>query len=183
MAAGVTITENVVTPPSNGVVPDATVIDTVGRAEIVMLTAVDVEPPAVAVTLAGLFVVRVVRATPAVSVFATAELKEPAVVENVTGTPAMGLPDTSTTTAVTVVLPPVDGTDVGLALTLTRAAAAAPTESSSGSDAAPPEMARTDALPDWPLPRNCTAATPFSVRASAGDTVPRLVVNVTVVPF
>src|SRR5947207_7461248 len=30
---------------------------------------------------------------------------------------------------------------------------------------------------------NCAVATPFTVRASVGETVPRLVENVTVVPF
>jgi hypothetical protein len=115
---------------------------------MVMLSADEVDPPAVAVTLAGFVVDNVVRAIPAVSVFTTDALKEPAVVANVTGTLARGFPDASTTTAVIVVLPPVDGIDVGSALTLTRSAAAAPTDSSSASEAAPPEIARSDAVPD-----------------------------------
>jgi hypothetical protein len=177
------VIDRVVIAPSVGVDPEATVIDTVGRAEMVMLTAVDVEPPAVAVTLAALVVDSVVRATPAVSVLTTAELNEPAVVANVTGTPAIAFPDVSTTRALMVVVPPAGGTEVGLALTLTREAAAAPTESSSASDAAPPDSALIDAFPDWPLARNCTVATPLSVRASGGANAPSVVVNVTVVPF
>src|SRR5918994_2848306 len=145
--AGVAVIENVVIPPSVGVEPDATLIDAVGRADTAMLTAGEVVPPAVAVTLAALLVVNVVRAIPAVSVFATAELNVPAVVAKLTGTPARGLPDASTTDAVMVVLPPPDGTDVGLAVRLTRPVAAAPTEISIGVDAAPPEIARTDAFP------------------------------------
>lgn len=170
-------------PPSVGVDPDATVIATVGRADSVTIVAVEVVPPAVAVTLACCVVDSVVRAVPAVSVLTTVALNVPAVVAKVTGTPPSGFPDASTTCALIVVVPPVDGTDAGFAVTLTRPAAAAPTDSSRASDAAPPEIALIDALPDWPLPRNCTAATPLSVRASAGDSVPRFVVNVTVVPF
>src|SRR5215216_5803202 len=97
------VIENVVIAPSVGVDPDATEIAAVGRGEIVMLSAVDVEPPAVAVTFAGAVVVSVVRAVPELSVFTTAALNDPAVVENVTGTPPIGLPDASTTAAVIVV--------------------------------------------------------------------------------
>jgi type II secretory pathway pseudopilin PulG len=79
--------------------------------------------------------------------------------------------------------PPLAATLVGLALTLTAFAAAAPTVSVNASEAAPPEIALIDAVPDWPLATNRAIATPLSVRASTGESVPRLVVKVTVVPF
>jgi type II secretory pathway pseudopilin PulG len=80
-------------------------------------------------------------------------------------------------------VPPLAGTLVGLALRLMPFTAAAPTVSVNASDAAPPEIAVIAAAPDWPLAMNRAAATPLSVRASVGDIAPRLVVNVTVVPF
>jgi hypothetical protein len=176
--------EKVVTVPTLGLAdPDAKLIVTTGRADTDIVTSADFVPPAVAETVAALFVVSVVRAMPALSVLTTGELKVPDVVVNVTGTPAIALPDASTTTALRLLVPPLEGTDVGLADTVTRPAAAAPTDNSNGSDAAPPEMAVIVAFPDWPLPRNCTVATPLSVRASTGETVPRFVVKVTVVPF
>jgi len=79
--------------------------------------------------------------------------------------------------------PPLAATLVGLALRLTAFAAAAPTVSVNASEAAPPEIALIDAVPDWPLPTNRAVATPLSVRASTGASAPRFVVNVTVVPF
>ena len=48
---------------------------------------------------------------------------------------------------------------------------------------AAPEVARISATPDWPLPMNSVVATPLIVRACVGDTVPSVVVKVTVVPF
>ena len=147
--AGVAEIENVVTVPTLGFVePEAKLIVAVGRADTDIVTSVDFVPPAVADTVAALVVVSVVRATPALSVLTTEELNDPDVVLNVTGTPLIALPDASTTTAVTVVLPPLAGIDVGLADTLTRPAAAAPTDNSNGSDAAPPEIAVIVALPD-----------------------------------
>jgi hypothetical protein len=145
-AAGVTVTLKFVTAPSVGV--PLAVIETVGRAESVIEIVAGVALPAVTVTVAAWFAVSVVRAVPEVSVLTTVALNVPAVVAKVTGTPPSGLPDASTTKAVIVVDPPVDGTDEGLAVTLTRPAAAPPTDSSSGSDAAPPEIALMEALPD-----------------------------------
>src|SRR5688572_20371983 len=80
-------------------------------------------------------------------------------------------------------VPPLAGTLVGLAFRLMPFAAAAPTVSVNASEAAPPEIAVIAAAPDWPLATNRAAATPLRVRASVGDIAPRLVVNVTVVPF
>src|SRR5688572_10752353 len=79
--------------------------------------------------------------------------------------------------------PPLAATLVGLALRVTAFAAAAPTVSVNASEAAPPEIALMAADPDWPLATNRTIATPLSVRASAGERLPRSVVKVTVVPF
>ena len=123
-------------------------METVGRAAVETVTAVDVVPPALAVTLASRFVVSVVRAMPLESVFATVELNEPAVVENVTGTPVTELPEASKTAALIVDVPPLEGTDVGLAVRLIRLVAAAPSVNSRASDEAPPEIALTDARPD-----------------------------------
>src|SRR5689334_9225379 len=117
-------------PPSTAVDPEAREIDTAGRAVTEIVRPADVVPPAVAVTVASRDVVRFVDARPAESVLTTAALNEPAVVVNVTGTPAMGFPDASNTPAVIVVVPPLAGTDVGFAARLTRPVAAAPTFSS-----------------------------------------------------
>ena len=68
-----------------------------------------------------------VEATPFVSVFTTAAVRLPEVVENVTGVPVKGFPFTSSTFAVIVVEPPTAGTVAGLALTATRPTAAVPT--------------------------------------------------------
>ena len=147
--AGVTVIENVVTVPILGLAdPDAKLIVTVGRADTDIVTSADFVPPAVADTVAVLFVVSVVRAMPVLSVLTTGALNVPDVVVKVTGTPAIELPEASTTTALSVLVPPFEGTDVGLADTVTRPAAAAPTDNSNGSDAAPPEMAVIVAFPD-----------------------------------
>ena len=58
---------------------------------------------------------------PAVSVLTTGALNDPAFVVNVTGTAERGLPDASKTLAVIVVVPPLDGTEVGLAVRFTAA--------------------------------------------------------------
>jgi hypothetical protein len=144
--------------------------------------------PALAVTVASLFVVSVVVAAPLASVDATAVLNVPAVVENVTGTSRSGLPDVSDTVAEMALVPPVNGTVVGLAVTEIRPAAAAPTVILSDGFAvsaglAPPETARISATPELPEAWNVAVATPLVVRASTGLKRPKLVENVTVVPF
>ena len=140
-------------------------------------------PATLAVTVASRLVVSVVTALPLRSVLADVALNDPAVLENVTGTPCTALPEVSVTVAVITLGPPLAATLVGLAFRLTAFAAAAPTVSSNASEAAPPEIALIAAVPDWPLATNRAVATPLSVRASAGDSAPRFVVNVTVVPF
>lgn len=171
---------NVVGPPTVASTLAETV--TVGRTPTLTMT-VAVFPATAAVTVASRSVVSVVTARPLKSVLADVALNDPAVVENVTGTPWSGLLEVSVTVAVTTLGPPLAATLVGLALRLTAFAAAAPTVSVNASEAAPPEMALIDAVPDWPLATNRAVATPFSVRASPGDSVPRFVVKVTVVPF
>jgi hypothetical protein len=144
--------------------------------------------PVLAVTVASLLVVSVVAAVPLESVDATALLNVPAVVENVTGTSRNALPDVSDTVADIVLVPPVNGTVVGLAVTEIRPAAAAPTVILSAGFAvsaglAPPETARISATPEVPAASNVAVATPLTVRASTGLRRPKLVENVTVVPF
>ena len=85
-------------------------------------------------------------------------------------------------------VPPVNGTVVGLAVTEIRPAAAAPTVILSDGFAvsaglAPPETARISATPELPEAWNVAVATPLVVRASTGLKRPKLVENVTVVPF
>jgi hypothetical protein len=48
---------------------------------------------------------------------------------------------------------------------------------------APPDAARTSAMPDSSPAKNVAVATPFFVCASTGSTLPRDVLNRTVVPF
>jgi hypothetical protein len=149
----------------------------------------DVAPaPALAVTVASLLVVSVVVALPLASVDATALLNVPAVVENVTGTSRRALPDVSETVAEMALVPPVAGTVVGLAVTEMRPAAAAPTVIFSAGFAvsagfAAPETARISATPEFPEAWNVAVATPLTVRASPGLRRPKLVENVTDVPF
>jgi hypothetical protein len=110
------------------------------------------------------------------------------VVENETGTSRSGLPDVSETVAEMALLPPVAGTVAGLAVTEIRPAAAAPIVILSVGFAvsagfAPPEAARISATPELPDAWNVAVATPFTVRASTGLSRPKLVENVTDVPF
>src|SRR5262245_27578261 len=85
-----------------------------------------VATPAVAVTFAVRFVVSVTCALPPASVLATDALSDPLSVVNVTGTDASALAPLSNTCAVIVDDPPDEDTKVGLALTETLVAAAAP---------------------------------------------------------
>jgi hypothetical protein len=78
------------------------------------------ETPAAAVTTAADVVVSVVWTMPFESVFAFAGVTLPALVENATGANRSGLLDASVTTAVTVLLPPPNGTDSGFAVSATR---------------------------------------------------------------
>src|SRR4029079_12022916 len=125
-------------------------------------------------------VVSEVVAAPLTSVDATALLNVPAVVENVTGTSRSGLPDVSDTVAEMALVPPVNGTVVGLAVTEIRPAAAAPTVILSDGFAvsaglAPPDTARISATPELPEAWNVAVATPLTVRDSPGLRRPRLV--------
>src|SRR4029077_1338623 len=105
-----------------------TVTDPLGAVVPVEPVPLDgIDTPAVAVTLAVLFVVSWTDAVPVVSVVAMVELSVPLSVANVTGTPGRRLPFTSRTLAEIVDVPPVDATVPGEALTPRLCAAAAPT--------------------------------------------------------
>jgi len=107
----------------------------------------------------------------------------PAVVVKVTGTPATRLPFSSVTRATTCTVPPVDGTTLGLAVSTMVEAAAPPIWTSTFSEIGSPESAPTVARPERFPAFSLTRTLPFSVRASRGETVPSVVVNVTSVPF
>ena len=118
----------------------------------------------------------------------------PAVDAKVTGTPPNRLPFSSITVAVSVTVPPPAATVPGVALSTTRAAAAAPTLICSSlevvvepDEAEPletlPDVARMVAVPDEPPARNFTVTLPLCVLASTGSNVPRLLEKMTVVPF
>ena len=101
-----------------------------------------VAAPAVAVTVASRFVVKVVFAWPAASVVAAESDRVPIVVEKFTCTDASGLPFASVTTAVISEEPPLEGTVPGLAVSCIRDAAAPPTLMVKGAlSLAPPEFA------------------------------------------
>src|SRR3954468_59481 len=112
---------------------------------------------------------------------------DPTSVEKETTTPFNGLPFVSDTTAVIAVVPPLAPRRLGFAVTCTCPAAAPPTVIVSGfelvSCLALPEVAMIFATPDWPFGMNWAAANPLTVRALTGETVPRFVEKVTVVPF
>jgi hypothetical protein len=161
-----------------------TVTDAFGAA-VVVVPEEDVTP-AVAVTFAVLEVVRLVRATPAVSVVDTDDVTVPASVVNVTGTPPSGLPLESLTVADTVDVPPLDGNDSGDALRTMLLTAAAPTAIFTAPVVpadTPPEIAVMVAVPEAPLAENVAEARPLmSVSTSAGWMVPSVVVKLTSVP-
>ena len=120
--------------------------------------------PAVAVTFAVLFVVRMLVAFPLASVFATLALSEPASVVSVTGTPASGLPPASVTFELIVDEPPLDDTMDGLALATMAPTAAEPTAiltALAAATVAPPELAVMVAIPDDVPALNRVAARPL----------------------
>src|SRR5262245_30543355 len=130
-AAGVTATVNVAAAPASA--GPLAAIDTTGTGRPVMgivneLVTVGPEgapvsagaAPATAVTTAADVVVSVVWTLPFESVFAFAGVMLPELVENATGANRSGLLDASVTTAVTVLLPPPNGTDSGVAVSETR---------------------------------------------------------------
>ena len=117
---------NVVGPPTVASALAETV--TVGRTPT-PTTTVAVFPAKAAVTVASRLVVSVVTALPLGFVLTDVALNDPAVLENVTGTPCSALPETSVTVAVITLGPPLAGTLVGLAFRLMVFAAAAPTVS------------------------------------------------------
>src|SRR5882672_10889200 len=137
-------------PAEIGVVGAVIVIPV--RGAIPMVTSA-VFPATLAVTLAARVVdcvdvnVSVVVATPDESVGAVEGFSEPLSVVNVTGMPDSPVPDTSSTRAVIVDVPPVGATVCGLAPTTTRSTPAAPTFRFSSLPDAPPENAVIVATP------------------------------------
>ena len=75
---------------------------------------------------------------------------------NWTETPGTPDPDTSSTRAEIVVVPPFGGSVCGDALMMTRSAAALPTFRFSSFPDAPPENAVIVAVPLWPVEMNRT---------------------------
>jgi hypothetical protein len=146
-----------------------------------------VATPAVAVTFAVRFVVSVTCALPLASVFATDALSDPLSVVNVTGTDASALAPLSNTCAVIVDDPPDDDTVVGLALTDTPVAAAAPIAiliALVPVTDAPPDDAVIVAVPEVVPALNVAVARPLmSVSTVAGSIVPSVVVKITCVPL
>jgi hypothetical protein len=169
-----------------------TVIVAVGV--VVAVSPVPEPIPARTVTVAVSAVVSVVEASPFASVITRVAPSVPLVVANETGTPGIGAPPARIAVATSWTVPPEGGTVLGIASTVTAATAAVPTTivtelllvavSPSAGGVAPivPDTARTTAVPDV-VPVNVVVATPFRVCASGGVTVPRFVVNLTVVPF
>ena len=92
-----------------------------------MISSVADLEPARAVTVALRFVFRSTRASPLASVVATVADRLPPVVEKLIGVFRSLLPLMSITDAISVTVPPPDGTDVALALSTTVSEAAAPT--------------------------------------------------------
>ena len=91
--------------------------------------------------------VSVVVATPNESVVAVAGFNEPLSVENATGIPPSPVPETSSTRAVIVDVPPAADTADGLAAMVTRSTPAAPTFRFSSLPDDPPENAVIVATP------------------------------------
>jgi type II secretory pathway pseudopilin PulG len=168
------------TPADTGVVGPARVIPVLG----LRLTVTSAVFPA---TLAVIFAVReisaVTLAVPVSSVVAE-ELDRLAVsVVNATATPGTPDPATSSTRAEIVVVPPLGGSVCGVALMMSRSAAALPTFRFSSFPDAPPENAVIVAVPLWPLEMNLTRTWPLVVLASLGSIRPIVVVKETTVPF
>ena len=181
---GVTVSGKVTGMPIVGVVGEGAPTEMLGAPFTLIVTdalgaVVAVEPvpvdaaetPAVAVTLAVLFVVICVVAVPVPSVFAIDALRLPLSVVKVTGTPGSRLPLESKTFAVSVDVPPLAETVPGDALTPMFAAAAAPIAiliALVPLAETPPEMAVIVAVPE-PVPAvNFTVALPL-MSVSAWD--------------
>ncbi len=131
-------------------------------------------------------VLRLAVITPLASVGPTVGSTVPAVVVNVTGADGNGLPFISNTLVVIVDTPPRAGIRLGLADTLTRPTAAVPIAilTALAVPLAPPEIAEMVAVPFAVPARNVTTTRPpTSVDASAGSTLPNVVVKVTCVPL
>ena len=139
--------------------------------------------PTVAVTVASRVVVNCVRASPLPSVMTLESRRAPALVPKVTGTPGSRWLFSPVATARISTVPPLGPTALGVAVTVSCDAAAAPTCTSSASAWAPPEKARICATPDAVPAFSRTVALPPLVRASAGWMLPRVVVKLTCVPF
>jgi hypothetical protein len=132
-------------------------------------------------------VVNVVVALPLALVVTRTADNAPAVVEKLTGAELSALPLMSKTSAAIVVDPPLDGTDAGVALTVTRPTAAVPTAiliAPAAPVVAPPDEAVIVAVPFESPASNLTRTIPLtSVSASDGRTLPRVLRKVTWVPW
>ena len=141
------------TPADTGVVGPARVRPVRGLRLSVIST---VFPATLAVTFAVRVINAVILAVPLSSVVAV-ELESDAVSErNWTETPGTPDPDTSSTRAEIVVVPPFGGSVCGDALMMTRSAAALPTFRFSSFPDAPPENAVIVAVPLCPEEMNRT---------------------------
>jgi hypothetical protein len=132
------------TPADTGVVGPAMVTPVRGFNRTVTSAVL---PATFAVTLASRLVVSDTLAVPEASVSADDAESVPLSVENVTGTPATGEPDTSSTRADITAVPPPGASVCGLAVSNTRSAAALPTRRFSSVPTAPPENAVILATP------------------------------------
>ena len=130
-----TLTAKVTGAPAVGFVVDDEIV-TPARAFTLTVTLPD-WAPALTVTSAPADVVSVAVATPFASVTALVGVTVPFVVENVTGTPAIERPVSSVTTAVITEVPPEEPRVCGVAVTVTRPAAAIPTLTSFCADVPP----------------------------------------------
>jgi hypothetical protein len=186
-AATLVVTVKVAADPA--VAPTGATMDIVGAVLMATSTVppIGAAPPRkVAVTVAATVLVKMLRAVPAESVTESNTLRLPPVVVRATDTPTRRLPARSITVALIVEAPPVDGSSAGVAVTVMVSAAAAPITSGSPPSPtlwAPPENARTVAIPDSVPACSVTTACPLLVLASCGSRRPRSVVNVTNVPL
>jgi hypothetical protein len=193
----VTFEQFVVAPTAQArltLAPVRAVTVTVAVGAVVAVSPVPDPIPARTVTVAVSAVVSVVVASPFASVITRVDPSVPLVVANDTGTPGIGAPPARIAVATSSTVPPDGGTVLGIASTVTAAIAAVPTvivtelvlagASSPDGGVAPivPDTAVMVAVPDV-VAVNVVVAMPFRVCASGGVSVPRLVVNRTVVPF
>src|SRR5262245_5541737 len=137
-----------VTGVFSGTVPGDGVTVTRGAAFAAIVTSFDSVAPTIARTRVSRLVVSAVRASPFASVSTRIDDGVPAVVVKFTAPLGTGLWPSSTTKALSVTEPPrVAETDDGFAVRMILLTAAAPMMISSGPDVAPPENARTTAVP------------------------------------